>query len=570
MRLSFRSALAIVVLISFAAVNALATAQTPNVLRVGSYQGIAGQFTSVQDAVRAAHAGDWVLVGPGDYKEEGFKGMDEAAGVLIEVPRLHLRGMNRNTVIIDGTKAGTPACSSKKADQTFIDDGMNGVVAFKADGVYIENLTTCNYLTGKNGGEGNEIWWNGGDGSGKIGMGPYWGDYITATSTYSNGVQNPRGEYGIFVSNARGPGVINHSYGSNMGDAAYYIGACPDCNAVLTHARGQFSALGFSGTNAGGHLIIENSEFDHNLIGAAPDSQNNDDAPSPNNGACPNPNEISAVGTNSCSIWRYNYFHDNNNPNVPGAGTGGLAGSAPVGTGIALAGIRNHTLFHNRFEHNGSWGVLVTDLPDQEDPPSDVPSQNCNGGISVLPTGMPAIGPLYSGGALCYFQAFGNDVRDNTFRDNGFYKNPGNADIADIGLPHNPGNCFSGNTDPAGLTAYPPAALLQSDLYACNRPSAGDATLTLLQADCATHGLLFPCPDTPITHYPSTSSVVLHMPHAQPTMPNPCKDVPANPWCPNNASSSAYARAGVGGVGALAILVLLGSGVVRTREEIAL
>ena len=47
-------------------------------------------------------------------------------------------------------------------------------------------------------------------------------------------------------------------------------------------------------------------------------------------------------------------------------------------------------------------------------------------------------------------------------------------------LPHNPGNCFSGNTDPAGLTAYPPAALLQSDLYACNRPSAGDPTLTAL------------------------------------------------------------------------------------------
>jgi len=570
MRPKLRSAvMTTAILASFSATALASGPQTAGVLRVGSYNGVAGSYASIQEAVRAAHAGDWVLVGPGDYKEEGFPGMDEAAGVLIETAGVHLRGMNRNTVIIDGTKAGTPVCSAQKQDQTFTKDGMNGVVAFKVNGVSIENLTTCNYLTGTGGGEGNEIWWNGGDGSGKIGMGRYWGDYLTATSTYSNGVSNPRGEYGIFVSNAKGPGVIDHSYGSNMGDAAYYIGACPDCNAILTRAHGQFSALGFSGTNAGGHLIIENSEFDHNLIGAAPDSQNNDDAPSPNSGRCPNPNEISAVGTNSCSIWRNNFFHDNNNPNVPGAGTGGLAGNAPVGTGLALAGIEYHTVIHNRFERNGSWGVLVTDLPDEEDPPKDVPGQNCNGGISILPTGAPAVGPLYSGGALCYFQAFGNDIRDNSFVGNAFYKNPGNADIAMFTLPHNPGNCFSGNTDPAGLTAYPPAPLLQSDLYACNRPSVGDLTLTPLQANCATHGLLFPCPDTPLTHYPQTSAVKLRMPRSQPTMPNPCKGVPANPWCPGGSASYSLAGAGVAATSASAAWLVLGAAIVRKQRRLS-
>ena len=38
------------------------------VLRVGTYKGIHGQFKSIQAAVNAAKPGDWILVGPGDYK----------------------------------------------------------------------------------------------------------------------------------------------------------------------------------------------------------------------------------------------------------------------------------------------------------------------------------------------------------------------------------------------------------------------------------------------------------------------------------------------------------------------
>jgi len=49
-----------------------ASAGSPaRVLRVGSYHGIRGQFASIQAAVDAAHPGDWVLVGPGDYHETG-------------------------------------------------------------------------------------------------------------------------------------------------------------------------------------------------------------------------------------------------------------------------------------------------------------------------------------------------------------------------------------------------------------------------------------------------------------------------------------------------------------------
>ena len=105
----------------------------------------------------------------------------------------------------------------------------------------------------------------------------YTGSYLSATTTYAGA--NSDGSYGLFVSNSNGPGVISHTYASNMSDSGYYIGACTDCNATLDDAHAQYSALGYSGTNSGGHLVIENSEFDHNKTGFSTNSQNNDDAP---------------------------------------------------------------------------------------------------------------------------------------------------------------------------------------------------------------------------------------------------------------------------------------------------
>src|SRR5438105_2741067 len=225
-------AIPLLVFSSFLSTPTNATA-APQVLLVGSYHGIAGQYTSIQAAVNAAQPGDWILVGPGDYHEAGSPGPEHPAGVLVTTPGIHLRGMDRNRVIVDGTLPGdAEPCSPNPALQV---PGRDGIVVWKASGTYVENLTACNFLTQPDGGHGNQIWWNGGDGSGLIGMGTYWGNYLTATSTYSNGVNKPRGEYGLFVSNASGPGSIKYSYASNMGDAAIYVGACPNCNAVLDH-----------------------------------------------------------------------------------------------------------------------------------------------------------------------------------------------------------------------------------------------------------------------------------------------------------------------------------------------
>src|SRR5205823_11550731 len=145
------------------------------VFHVGTFEGKRGKM-SLQKAVEAAAPGDWILVAPGDYKETGdhvAAGGTQGAGVLVEKPGIHIRGMNRNGVIIDGTKKHTPPCSSNPADQELgpadsggHHSGRNGIEIFKVAGVSVENLTVCNFQAG-NTGAGNEIWFNFGDGSGK-------------------------------------------------------------------------------------------------------------------------------------------------------------------------------------------------------------------------------------------------------------------------------------------------------------------------------------------------------------------------------------------------------------------
>lgn len=142
---------------------ASAKSHEPQVLYVGAFDGIttpsASTFSTVQGAVNAATKGDWILIGPGDYHETSDMGVSaptsaEVAdgwygGVDITTPDIHLRGMNRNTVIVDGTQASSPACSPAPSDQNSLGGlGRNGIVVWKAKGVSIDNLTVCNFIAG--------------------------------------------------------------------------------------------------------------------------------------------------------------------------------------------------------------------------------------------------------------------------------------------------------------------------------------------------------------------------------------------------------------------------------------
>ncbi|MGI9185342.1 MAG: hypothetical protein ACR2GZ_10350 [Solirubrobacteraceae bacterium] len=512
---------------------------TPAVLRVGTEHGIRGQFTDVQAAIDAAKPGDWILIAPGDYKEAGNRlapttvsDLRSGAGFLVTTPGLNIRGMDRNTVWLDGTKVGAPRCSSAPADQNFGPNdaagqpaGRNGIVVYKAANVNIENLSVCNFLNGDNGG-GDQIWWDAGGSTGtQTSLGTWYGDYLTATSTYFKDNSSPSAAYGIYSSNTAGPGqgFFSNDYASNFNDSAYYVGACPDCRVTLDHVQGENSPQGYSGTNSGGHVLIENSEFDNNATGLATGDLNNDDAPSPQDGTCPggavNPNAPNGIQrTQICWVFINNYVHDNNNANTPSQG---ISGAAPVGTGVTIYGGRHDVFIHNRFVNNGAWGILFTPFPDNSQPP---PVAHCQGGADLSTPGSP----------LCYFDDWGSEFAHNTFTHNGFFGNPSNGDIAELsqdGINYNPdSNCFHDNVDTQHALTSDPSNIDSYNRCGQTYPPASDPVLTA-QASCDS-GLLAGCPAATPASYPRATKVVLTTPPALPTMSNPCAGVPTNPWCP--------------------------------------
>jgi hypothetical protein len=533
----------VVVVAVLAASCALAATAGAHVLRVGSFHGIRGQYTSIQAAVNAARPGDWILIGPGDYKTRHISVPRGAAkfpaAVLVTTPRLHIRGMNRRTVIVDGTKPGSAACSNKGSAQNFglrggvssnaspyapassaAPSGVNGLMVFKAGDVSIENLTACNFLGGSRD-AGNGIWWNGGADSGRVGGHGFTGRYLTATSTYLKS-QSAAGEasaaqYGVFSSNWSG-GTWDQLYASNFNDSGFYIGACRQiCDQTVNHAWGEFNALGYSGSNSGGRLLVENSEFDNNEDGFDTNSQNGDD-PAPQNGACPAGVSPPVKGAHSCWVFIHNNVHDNNNPNVPAAGS---AAAGPVGTGMSVSGGRNDTIMDNRFANNNAWGVIL---------------------VPFLDSGKPCFAGTY-GGVLgpksCLWDDYGNALVDNTFTHNGSYGHPSNGDFAEVNFQTDPGsNCYSGNHEAGGAPVQPAsAAATQSSMPTCatttTQPGSSDSHF-LGEVLCDSRVQISPgtpasCPSG---QYPRVTHIVMHpLPKHLKSMPDPCAGVPSNPWC---------------------------------------
>ena len=172
---------------------------TDNVLKVGKNE----QYTTIQDAVDSANTGDLVLISPGVYNES----------VTVTTSYLTLRGTDRNKVIIDGE---------------FMRE--NGIQIYETDGVTVENLSVRNFSL-------NGVYWNTSKG--------FKGSYLTV---YNNG------DYGVYAFNST-DGVFDNVYASGHPDSGIYIGQCYPCNSLIFDNVVEGNALGYSGTNAGGHLL---------------------------------------------------------------------------------------------------------------------------------------------------------------------------------------------------------------------------------------------------------------------------------------------------------------------------
>jgi hypothetical protein len=323
--------------------------------------------------------------------------------------------------------------------------------------------------------------------------------------------------YGIFANSAAGPAGWNQVYASNFNDSGMYVGACQQvCDITIDHAWMEYDALGYSGTNSGGAVVVEHSQFDNNEDGFDTNTQIAGDPPPPQNGDCPGGKKSPITHTRSCWVFMDNNVHNNNNPNVPEAP--GYADAGPVGTGMTLSGGRNDTVMDNTFSTNGAWGTLFVPFPTGDTP---TPGNTCkaSGGVQTSALG-------------CVYDPENDALVHNTYHHDGYFKNPSNSDFGRITLDGGqPQNCFDGNVDPDGSS---PPNLEQTDAKCgvmTTQSETGGALLTQVLCDS---GLLktFHCPAG--ANYPrATGQVTMKpLPKKLPTMPNPCAGAPSNPWCP--------------------------------------
>ena len=245
-------------------------------------------YPTVEAAIAASAAGDMILLAPGTYPG----GIEVPA----DKPGITIRGMDRNTVIFDGA------------------DVRGNAIEVEADNVTLENMTAHSYTE-------NGFYWDDVEG--------YAGRYLTVWNV---------GLYGIYAIQSH-TGVIEDSYVSGAADAAFYIGECNPCDATIRNVTAVLSAVGYSGTNAGGNLVVETSRFEYNGIGILPNSFDVHLQPPPQRAAIFRNNEVIGSGTRPTPR------------NTPLAGYHGV--------GIGIAGGVGNLVANNDVSASARYGIAV-------------------------------------------------------------------------------------------------------------------------------------------------------------------------------------------------------------------
>ncbi|MDQ1479700.1 MAG: hypothetical protein QOI44_561 [Actinomycetota bacterium] len=329
-------------------------------------------FPTIQAAVDAAKPGGLVLVSPGVYKE----------AVTVTSPNIVIRGLSRSGTVLDGG---------------FVRD--NGIKVL-ANGVAVENMTARDYTH-------NGFFWTGVKG--------YRGSYLDA-------IRN--GDYGIYAFNST-YGQFDHDYGAGSPDAGFYIGQCYPCHAVITDSISEWNGIGYSGTNAGGDLLVVRSIWRYNRVGIVPNSGSGELNP-PQHG-------VTIAG---------NTVYGNNNDKSAAISIAQIA----IGTGILVAGGNDNVVEHNLVYDHDIVGIGVIPLPEKVINPDDPKAINFDARRN---------------------RVLANAVSDSRAADLALVTNLDNA--KDAGA-----NCFAGNrfstSLPADLEhlvpcAGPPSPAYETDLY---------------------------------------------------------------------------------------------------------
>jgi plastocyanin len=306
---------------------------------------VPNDYLTIQAAVDSAKPGGLVLVSPGVYKE----------AVTVTTADIVIRGADRAGTVLDGE---------------FERD--NGIKVL-ADGVAIENMTARNFKL-------NGFFWTGVDG--------YRGSYLSA-------IRN--GDYGIYAFDST-HGQFDHDYGAGSPDAGFYIGQCFPCDALITDSIAEWNGIGYSGTNAGGNLLIVRSVWHDNRVGIVPNSGTGE--------ANPPEHETTIVG---------NTVYANNNDKTAAIDIAQLA----IGTGILIAGGNENVVERNLVYDHDLVGIGVIPLPEQVIDPTNPKAVNFDArenrieGNSVSGSGAADL-------ALVTSLDDAKDVGGNCFSDNQF------------------------------------------------------------------------------------------------------------------------------------------------------
>lgn len=264
----------------------------PVATATGVTRHVPGDYPTIQNAADAASPGDLILVAPGVYNE----------AVFVTTPSVTLRGESRNGVILDGQ----------------FEVGTGVMVA--ADGVAIENMTARNFTL-------NGFYWTGVRG--------FRGSYLTA---YNNG------DYGIYAFGAS-DGLFEHSYGSGSPDSAFYVGQCAPCEVILDDVVGEYSGLGYSGTNSSGDMYVLNSRFMHNRSGISTTTF-----------------DIELYPPGRDTVIAGNYVADSG---YEDEAAGFYATETLAGNGIALVGTHTNLVEKNRVVRSRANGIAILPILDR-------------------------------------------------------------------------------------------------------------------------------------------------------------------------------------------------------------